>query len=369
MDIVTLKSVKKYFSTGNQQIQAVDGVDLTIEKGRFTAIVGASGSGKTTLLNLIGGLCRPTEGTVIVDGIDLSALDEDQLTVFRRRKVGFVFQEYNLIPDLTVRENILFPLALDNSRPDMIFFERITGLLGLEKYLDSFPHMLSGGAQQCTAIARALINNPAVLLLDEPLGALDLQLRRQMQTELKRLQKQLGITFLYITHDQEEAVNMSDRIVVMREGAIEQAGTPSEIYDRPKTSFVAGFVGTANLIDGVIEKASAGTALVRIGQTKAEIAGSPLFAEGDKVRFLVRSENLLLFTEPRAGCLPALVAEYGYAGGMLRIVLETGNGARLIASRQGVGAEFAVGQTVWAGWPPKSAVPVDLPEIGEEKAL
>lgn len=223
MDIVTLKSVKKYFSTGNQQIQAVDGVDLTIEKGRFTAIVGASGSGKTTLLNLIGGLCRPTEGTVIVDGIDLSALDEDQLTVFRRRKVGFVFQEYNLIPDLTVRENILFPLDLDNSRPDMIFFERITGLLGLEKYLDSFPHMLSGGAQQCTAIARALITKPAIVLADEPTGSFDVKTSQNVAGLLKLTAETFRQSLIMITHDLELA-QLADRMIRLEDGRVVFAG-------------------------------------------------------------------------------------------------------------------------------------------------
>lgn len=223
MDIVTLKSVKKYFSTGNQQIQAVDGVDLTIEKGRFTAIVGASGSGKTTLLNLIGGLCRPTEGTVIVDGIDLSALDEDQLTVFRRRKVGFVFQEYNLIPDLTVRENILFPLVLDNSRPDMIFFERNTGLLGLEKYLDSFPHMLSGGAQQCTAIARALITKPAIVLADEPTGSFDVKTSQNVAGLLKLTAETFRQSLIMITHDLELA-QLADRMIRLEDGRVVFAG-------------------------------------------------------------------------------------------------------------------------------------------------
>ena len=359
--ILELDGLRKTFGA----VEALKGISLSIRRGEFITFLGPSGCGKTTMLRCIAGLEEPESGRVLISGEDMTGWEPN------KRPVNTVFQNYALFPHRNVFDNVAYSLKLRKVEKEEIR-RRVAGMLelvqlpGFEKRM---PNQLSGGQRQRVAIARALINNPAVLLLDEPLGALDLQLRRQMQAELKRLQKQLGITFLYITHDQEEAVNMSDRIVVMREGAIEQAGTPSEIYDRPKTSFVAGFVGTANLIDGVIEKASAGTALVRIGQTKAEIAGSPLFAEGDKVRFLVRSENLLLFTEPRAGCLPALVAEYGYAGGMLGIVLETGNGARLIASRQGVGAEFAVGQTVWAGWPPKSAVPVDLPEIGEEKAL
>ena len=219
MDIVTLKNTKKYFNAGSQQIRAVDGVDLSIEKGRFTAIVGASGSGKTTLLNLIGGLYRPTEGTVIVDGIDLSNLDEDQLTVFRRRKVGFVFQEYNLVPDLTVRENILFPLALDNSRADMIFFGRITELLGLWKYLDAFPHMLSGGAQQCAAIARALITRPAIVLADEPTGSFDVKTGQNVAGLLKLTARTFRQSLIMITHDLELA-QLADRMIRLEDGRV-----------------------------------------------------------------------------------------------------------------------------------------------------
>lgn len=219
MDIVTLKKTKKYFNAGSQQIRAVDGVDLSIEKGRFTAIVGASGSGKTTLLNLIGGLYRPTEGTVIVDGIDLSNLDEDQLTVFRRRKVGFVFQEYNLVPDLTVRENILFPLALDNSRADMIFFGRITELLGLGKYLDAFPHMLSGGAQQCAAIARALITRPAIVLADEPTGSFDVKTGQNVAGLLKLTARTFRQSLIMITHDLELA-QLADRMIRLEDGRV-----------------------------------------------------------------------------------------------------------------------------------------------------
>lgn len=166
MNIVTINNLKKYFGEGPRLVKALDGISLTIEKGRFLSVVGASGSGKTTLLNVIGGLYEPTEGTVTVDGIDLSELTEEQLTVYRRRKVGFVFQDYNLVSDLTIRENILFPLAMDDSRPDEVFFRKIVKLLGLDERLDQYPYMLSGGGQQCTAIARALITKPAIILAD-----------------------------------------------------------------------------------------------------------------------------------------------------------------------------------------------------------
>ena len=204
-------------------VRAVDGVNLTIEKGRFTAVIGSSGSGKTTLLNLIGGLYRPTEGTVIVDGIDLSSLDEDHLTVFRRRKVGFIFQEYNLVPDLTVRENILFPLALDNSRADMAFFGRLTELLGLERYLDSFPHMLSGGAQQCTAIARALMTRPAIVLADEPAGSFDAKTSQNVAGLLKLTAETFHQSLIMITHNLELA-QLADRVIRLEDGRVVSDG-------------------------------------------------------------------------------------------------------------------------------------------------
>lgn len=223
MDIITLKNVKKYFGADPRMVRAVDGVNLTIEKGRFTAVIGSSGSGKTTLLNLIGGLYRPTEGTVIVDGIDLSSLDEDHLTVFRRRKVGFIFQEYNLVPDLTVRENILFPLALDNSRADMAFFGRLTELLGLERYLDSFPHMLSGGAQQCTAIARALMTRPAIVLADEPTGSFDAKTSQNVAGLLKLTAETFHQSLIMITHNLELA-QLADRVIRLEDGRMVSDG-------------------------------------------------------------------------------------------------------------------------------------------------
>lgn len=223
MDIITLKNVKKYFGADPRMVRAVDGVNLTIEKGRFIAVIGSSGSGKTTLLNLIGGLYRPTEGTVIVDGIDLSSLDEDHLTVFRRRKVGFIFQEYNLVPDLTVRENILFPLALDNSRADMAFFGRLTELLGLERYLDSFPHMLSGGAQQCTAIARALMTRPAIVLADEPTGSFDAKTSQNVAGLLKLTAETFRQSLIMITHNLELA-QLADRVIRLEDGRVVSVG-------------------------------------------------------------------------------------------------------------------------------------------------
>lgn len=219
MDIVTMHNVKKYFGRGPRQVRAIDGVSLSIEKSRFTAIVGASGSGKTTLLNLIGGLYEPTEGAVIVDGINLAELSEEQLTVFRRRKVGFVFQDYNLVPELTIRENILFPLALDDSRPDPMFFTQIVEALGLREQLDRFPYMLSGGGQQCAAIARALITKPSVILADEPTGSFDARTSQNVAGLLKMTAETFRQTLIMITHNQELA-QLADRVVRLQDGRV-----------------------------------------------------------------------------------------------------------------------------------------------------
>ncbi len=219
LDIVTIHNLKKYFGEGASQVKALNGINLSIEKGKFTAVIGASGSGKTTLLNSIGGLYEPTEGEIIVDGISLADLSEEQLTVFRRRKVGFVFQDYNLVPELTIRENILFPLVLDDSKPDKVFFEEITRILGLDDKLDKFPYMLSGGGQQCTAIARALITKPAILLADEPTGSFDAKTSQNVAGLLKMTAEAYHQTLVMITHNLELA-QLADRVVRMQDGRI-----------------------------------------------------------------------------------------------------------------------------------------------------
>ena len=219
MDMVTVCGLKKYFGTGIRQVKAVDGIDISIEKGTFTAVVGASGSGKTTLLNLIGGLYQPTEGTITVDGTELSTLREEELTVFRRRRIGFVFQDCRLIPELTVRENILLPLALDGSRPNPALFDRLTGLLGLESRLDSFPHMLSGGGQQYAAIAQALMTRPAIILADEPTGSLDAKTGQNVAGLLKMTVDVFHQTLIMITHNPELA-QLADHVVCLQNGRV-----------------------------------------------------------------------------------------------------------------------------------------------------
>ena len=219
MEIVTIRSLKKYYGKGENQVKALDGIDLTIEKGKFTAITGASGSGKTTLLNMIGGMDTPDAGEVIVDGVSLSGLKEKQLAVFRRSKVGVVYQSFNLVPALTVKENILFPLSLAGSAPDTAFFEEIVHLLRLDGRLGAYPHELSGGGQQRTAIARALIAKPAIILADEPTGNLDTRSGQDVLGLLKMSVEAYRQTLVMITHNLEIA-QMADRVVRIEDGRI-----------------------------------------------------------------------------------------------------------------------------------------------------
>ena len=221
MDIVTIHHLRKTFGTGQSAVKALDGVDLAIEKGKFTAIIGASGSGKTTLLNMIGGLDIPDEGEVMVDGVNLSGLKEKELAVYRRSKIGFVYQNFNLIPTLTVRENILFPFSLAGTTPDFIFFKEITELLQLGERQNAYPHELSGGGQQRVAIARALIAKPAVLLADEPTGNLDSRSGQNVLGLLKLSVETYRQTLVMITHNLEIA-QMADRVVRIEDGRIHE---------------------------------------------------------------------------------------------------------------------------------------------------
>ena len=219
MDIVTVHNLKKYFGKDENQVRALDGIDLAIEKGKFTAIIGASGSGKTTLLNMIGGMDIPDEGEITVDGVSLRGLKEKELAVFRRSKVGFIYQNFNLIPTLTVRENILFPLSLSGSSPDEAFFSEIVQLLRLQDRLNAFPNELSGGGQQRVAIARALITKPSIILADEPTGNLDSKTGQNVLGLLKLSVETYRQTLIMITHNLEIA-QMADRVVRIEDGRI-----------------------------------------------------------------------------------------------------------------------------------------------------
>ncbi len=391
-----LKEIKKSFTEGEA---VLDNISLEISKGEFITLLGSSGCGKTTTLRIIAGLEQPDAGSVWLDGREVTGLEPNQ------RDVNTVFQNYALFPHMNVAENIGYGLKLKKVPKSEIRkkVSQMLELVQLEGYEKRKPSELSGGQKQRVAIARALVNNPKVLLLDEPLGALDLQLRRAMQIELKHLQKKLGITFIYITHDQEEAINMSDRIAVMRDGRIEQIGTPDEIYNHPKTSYVATFVGNANILHGVAESIQGENAIVKIGndrvivklETSQQDTGAKQhLTAGEKVTLAVRSENILLQETAVIGdtgtdCrdavdisvadgsldahnknsvsgLQATVTEKNFAGGQLRVTLKLSDGTQLIASRYGIDASVAEGQTVRCSFLPADAVLVDREDIHEE---
>ena len=397
-----LKEIKKSFTEGEA---VLDNISLEISKGEFITLLGSSGCGKTTTLRIIAGLEQPDAGSVWLDGREVTGLEPNQ------RDVNTVFQNYALFPHMNVAENIGYGLKLKKVPKSEIRkkVSQMLELVQLEGYEKRKPSELSGGQKQRVAIARALVNNPKVLLLDEPLGALDLQLRRAMQIELKHLQKKLGITFIYITHDQEEAINMSDRIAVMKDGRIEQIGTPDEIYNHPKTSYVATFVGNANILHGVAESIQGENAIVKIGndrvivkletsqQDTGDTRAKQYLAAGEKVTLAVRSENILLqetavigdtgtdhrdivdisvsgggldaHNKNSVSGLQATVTEKNFAGGQLRVTLKLSDGTQLIASRYGIDASVAEGQTVRCSFLPTDAVLVDREDIHEEAGI
>ena len=317
--ILQLQQIRKSFAN----TEVLKGIDLEAGQGEFITLLGASGCGKTTTLRIIAGLELPDSGQVILEGHNITDWEPN------KRDVNTVFQNYALFPHMNVADNVGYGLKIRKVPKAEIAerVERALRLVQLEEYGKRMPDQLSGGQKQRIAIARAVINEPKVLLLDEPLGALDLKLRRQMQLELKRLQKQLGITFIYITHDQEEAINMSDRIGVMHEGVLEQMGTPNEVYYRPRTSYVADFVGNANILH-------------KNGETLA-----------------IRSENIRMDGE--SVCTQeAVVVEKSFAGGQLRILFRLSDGQLLTASRYGIDNDMQAGETVKIGWDAKDAVKV-----------
>ena len=394
-----LKNIKKSFQEGEDVLESIC---LTAKKGEFVTLLGSSGCGKTTTLRIIAGLEQPDSGQVFLNGKDVTSLEPNQ------RNVNTVFQNYALCPHMNVADNIGYGLKLKKTSKAEISrrVKEMLELVQLSGFEKRKPSELSGGQRQRVAIARALVNNPEVLLLDEPLGALDLQLRRAMQHELKRLQKKLGITFIYITHDQEEAINMSDTIAVMNHGRFEQIGTPDEIYNHPKTSYVAMFVGNANILTGVVEsvdpertdgasdqitvRTDAGK--VKVSMNNVNITAEPdkgyLPQKGEKVTIAVRSENIrfeenkenaqestqnytLENTQKSAhesaekntdnSCygLIAEVVEKTFAGGQLRVVLKTSEGQEIVASRYGIDTNVSVGEKVRCCFLPTDAVLVD----------
>jgi spermidine/putrescine ABC transporter ATP-binding subunit len=353
---VVLDHVDKTFGA----IAAVDDLSLAIEPNEFMTLLGPSGSGKTTALMMIAGFEIPTGGEIHIDSRPIVGLPP------HRRNIGMVFQNYALFPHMTVAENIGFPLkqrGVDKAAiaaSVMAVLETVR-LSGLEA---RYPRQLSGGQQQRVALARAIVFRPRVLLMDEPLSALDKQLREELQLEIKRLHKQLGITFIYVTHDQREALVMSDRIAVINHGRIEQAGAPAELYDRPVNRFVASFVGESNFLNATAVGREAGTVVANLGSKKVRAVGNGPVAAGTPLILAVRPEKLWFarhqpaLSEADINRISAIVLDVTLIGEMYRYLLETEFGAPLTLKQQHRHGAFTPGlsEPVIIEWSPQDTL-------------
>jgi spermidine/putrescine transport system ATP-binding protein len=321
---------------------AVDNIDLQIASGEFFSLLGPSGCGKTTTLRLIAGFEQPTAGSILLDGRDVSAVPP------HRRNVNTVFQSYALFPFLTVYDNVAFGLRnrkLPKAELDQQVYEALE-LVKLRSFAKRRPGQLSGGQQQRVALARALVLQPSVLLLDEPLGALDAKLRRSLKVELKALQEQVGITFLYVTHDQEEALTMSDRLAVMRDGKIVQLGTPTEVYEEPADTYVADFLGVSNLMPvDVVSRGVGGRCEVRLGETLLSVEHGGLDAP-DSAHAVVRPERVRIEEFGSAGPnrVPAMVERLVYLGSATQVFLRLAPGTDIQALLQNDGGQSKLTQ-------------------------
>ena len=348
---VRLERVTKRFD----DVAAVDGLSLEIARGSFFALLGPSGCGKTTTLRMIGGFEEPDEGVIYLGDQPVTGLPP------HKRDVNTVFQSYALFPHLSIFENVAFGLRRRrvDRRQLKARVREILDLVDLAGTEQRKPNQLSGGQQQRVALARALVNNPQVLLLDEPLGALDLKLRKQMQLELKRIQSEMGITFVHVTHDQEEAMTMADAIAVMNRGRIEQLGRPNELYERPKTSFVARFLGASNLLPGAVEDGS-----VRLRSGASVSVAEKLPPNGARVAVGIRPEKLRLGAQDDANRLAGIVKELSYVGVATQYVVETADGSLSVyVQNSEPGAQvLAPGTPVELSFSPNSAFVVDQNE-------
>jgi spermidine/putrescine transport system ATP-binding protein len=360
-ELLRLAGIKKRFG----DVKILQGLELRVEKGEFITLLGSSGCGKTTTIRIIAGLEEADSGQVFIDGVDISGLEPN------KRGINMVFQNYALFPHMNVEQNIAYSLKLQRKPKEQIkdAVKEVLSLVRLSGYEKRKPDELSGGERQRVALARAVINKPKVLLLDEPLGALDLQLRRQMQIELKRLQKQIGITFIYITHDQEEALTMSDRIAVMHNGVFEQIGSPAQIYNYPRTAYIARFSGSVNVLSGKVKsivnlKDENGKEKIKTGfehpagngeiETETENIS---ISEDSFIQIAIREENLSLTTAGNGTGLAAVVADRSFSGGLLRICARLeGCDEEIYASYPGIDYPLQIGDKVSVNWKASNAI-------------
>ncbi len=345
MPYLSLQNLVKKFPArgGSGEVLAVDNISLDIERGEFITLLGPSGCGKTTTLRLIAGFEFPTSGRIVLDGKDIAPLSPD------KREMSMVFQSYAIFPHLSVFENIAYGLKIKKFSKEEIMRRvgEVLALTDLEGLENRAPNQLSGGQQQRVALARALVMEPKVLLLDEPLSNLDAKLREQMRVELRRIQSKLGITSVYVTHDQVEAMALSDRIVVMNEGRIEQVGPPWKVYRNPANEFVANFIGRANFVDGEVVTVEGERLVVKALGGILDIPQPPDTRHpGEKVRLVVRPEAIILDGHAKDG-FPAVVRRSTYLGSLIEYDLEVG-GQLLIATESDVirASIYPVGTTL-----------------------
>ena len=346
--IVEINGVNKIYGSNH----VVKDLNLVVEEGEFLTLLGSSGCGKTTTLRMIAGFEEPTSGSIKVEG---EAIEEKEPF---ERNVNTVFQSYALFPHKTIYDNIAYGLKMKKVPKDEIKkrVHEMMELVQLEGFEKRYPSQLSGGQKQRVAIARALINRPRVLLLDEPLGALDLKLRKQMQLELKRLQKKLNITFIYVTHDQEEALTMSDRIAIMNAGVLDQVATPTEIYEHPATKFVATFIGETNIFDGSIRSINGESLSIQIENGDVKATGSE-FAAGEFINVSVRPEKMKYALDPVEGfTLIATVKDYVYVGSVVKCIAALPNGNELKIERLAGQPLPQLGEQIFPYWNEKDAV-------------
>jgi spermidine/putrescine transport system ATP-binding protein len=356
---VRLENVVKRFD----DTVAVDGISVGIPRGSFFALLGPSGCGKTTTLRMIGGFEEPTEGRIFLGDQDVVGLPP------YKRDVNTVFQSYALFPHMSIEDNVAFGLERKGVAKDQLKgrVAEMLELVGLSGFAKRKPRQLSGGQQQRVALGRALVNQPRVLLLDEPLGALDLKLRKQMQLELKRIQAEVGITFVHVTHDQEEAMTMADTIAVMNGGRIEQLGPPAELYERPATAFVAGFLGASNLLPGTVE----GTGAIRLAD--GTLVRATTNGRTGQVAAGVRPEKITIGAGGGANELAGTVSETAYIGVATQVVVRTAAGiVQVFAQNMDAGGRVpGPGTNVVLSWAPESTFVVEAEgsAVHEEEAL
>ncbi|MGN0415324.1 MAG: ABC transporter ATP-binding protein [Agathobacter sp.] len=359
--IVEIEGVNKVYGKNH----VVKDLNLTVEEGEFLTLLGSSGCGKTTTLRMIAGFEEPTTGSIKVEGENIE--DKEPF----ERNVNTVFQSYALFPHKTIFDNIAYGLKMKKV-PKPEIKKRVTEmmeLVQLEGFEKRYPSQLSGGQKQRVAIARALINRPRVLLLDEPLGALDLKLRKQMQLELKRLQKKLNITFIYVTHDQEEALTMSDRIAIMHDGILDQLGTPTEIYESPATKFVATFIGETNIFDGTVSYVHENNVQVMIENGFISGIGEG-FKFGEYLTVSVRPEKMKFSENPVEGFgITATVKDYVYVGSVIKCIVSLPNGNELKIERLAGQSLPELGSRIYPYWNKEDAVLIHSKENSIFEAL